>query len=686
MSTESSQDQSDSFLSTFSQFLQNIKAIAGPYWYPTEPGGRAFSDVIRSWGMLILLILLIIGLVSVNAFNTFTNRYLTDIIVQEKDLTKFYNFLLIYAAGLTVFATLIVAAQFIRKKIALDWYQWLNHQMIDRYFSHRAYYKINFKNDLDNPDQRLSQELEPIPRDTLKFSATVLENGLKIITFIVILWSISKSIAVFLLVYAIAGNLIGLYLTRELDQINEAKIQSTANYNYCLTHVRTHAESIAFFQGEKQESNIVMRRFSNLLESSKRKIDWENNEKLFNKGYQFAIQLFPFIALGPLEIRGELDFGQVTQAAIASTLAANALGNLISEFGTLSQLSSYANRFSELSEKLDKVTEEPQNVSTIKTIEENYIAFEQVTLQTPDYEKVIVEDLSLSVQPGAGLLIVGPSGRGKSSLLRAIGGLWNAGNGRLMRPPLQDMLFLPQRPYIILGTLREQLLYPNTNYQISDQELEEVLQQVNLSNLLSRVDSLDTEEPWENILSLGEQQRLAFARLIITNPNFTILDEATSALDLENENNLYENLQKSQTTFISVGHRETLFNYHQWVLELSEDFSWQLLRVEDYQNRKLDINNNIESNVIQVESSPQSEPSIPPETVIVESSPQSEPSIPPEKVIVERLSHKEMQSLTNYSIGTIRTKASRGKPVTTKDGLTYRYNKNPKVLKWVISQ
>lgn len=159
-------------------------------------------------------------------------------------------------------------------------------------------------------------------------------------------------------------------------------------------------------------------------------------------------------------------------------------------------------------------------------------------------------------------------------------------NWSINSPSLEQFLFLPQRPYIILGTLREQLLYPKNNRQMSDSELEGILQQVNLQNVVTKVDSFDAEVPWENILSLGEQQRLAFARLLVTHPSYVILDEATSALDLKNEELLYQQLQQTQTTFISVGHRESLFNYHQWVLELSEDSSWRLASISDYQTLK----------------------------------------------------------------------------------------------------
>ena len=654
--------------SGFTQFWENVKAIAGPYWYPTSPGERAFSDVIRAWGMLVLLVLLIIALVGATVFNSFVNRYLLDIIIGEKDLDKFIKTLILYGVALILVTLLVGFSKFLRKQIALDWYQWLNNHILSKYLSNRAYYKINFKSDIDNPDQRLSQEIEPLASNALSFSATYLEKVLEMIAFLIILWSISQQVAIILIAYTVVGNLIAIYLSQELIKINQEELESKADYNYCLTHVRNHAESIAFFQGENQELNIIRRKFSHLVKDAQRKINWERNQDLFKRGYQAAIQIFPFIVLGPLELKGEMEFGEVTQAAIACNLFANALAELINEFGTSGRFSSYAERLAEFSNALEAVTKQPENVSIIKTIEENHLAFEDVTLQTPNYEQVIVEDLSLSVQLGEGLLIVGPSGRGKSSLLRAIAGLWNAGTGRLVRPPLEEVLFLPQRPYIILGTLREQLLYPNTNRKMTDAELKEVLQQVNLQNLLSRVDGFDTEVPWENILSLGEQQRLAFARLLVTRPSFTILDEATSALDLKNEGNLYQQLQSTKTTFISVGHRESLFDYHQWVLELSQDSSWQLITVQDYRKQKTSITKPATNTQIKINNS------------YVDKS-----QLESENTTSEGLSHKEMNALTYYSLSTIRSKASKGEPITTNDGLIYRYDKDPKVLKWVIA-
>jgi ABC-type uncharacterized transport system, permease and ATPase components len=239
-------------LANFNKFWDALKVIAGSYWYPTDPKGRSFSEVIRSWGMLSLLVLLIIGLVAANAANSFVNRYLVDVIIQDKDAAKFFTIVSLYGLGLLLITLFTAFSKFVKKRIALNWYEWLNQQILEKYLSNRAYYKINFRSDVDNPDQRLAQEIEPIARNALNFATTLLEKVLEMTTFLIILLSISKLAAAILLAYTIIGNLIAINLSQELDRITQEELESKANYAYSLTHVRNHAESIAFFQGENQ--------------------------------------------------------------------------------------------------------------------------------------------------------------------------------------------------------------------------------------------------------------------------------------------------------------------------------------------------------------------------------------------------------------------------------------------------
>jgi putative ATP-binding cassette transporter len=293
--------------------------------------------------------------------------------------------------------------------------------------------------------------------------------------------------------------------------------------------------------------------------------------------------ILPSLIMAPIYFAGEIKFGDITQANFAFSQVLSAFSIIVSQIEALSAFAAGINRLATFSEALhpENTVPKPGEPRIDLTID-SPLALEHITLNTPNYQKTLVTDLSLVLQPGQGLLIMGNSGAGKSSLLRAIAGLWRSGTGQLVRPDLQEMLFLPQKPYMILGSLREQLLYPYTDRGVDEQKLIQVLELVNLGHLTEQVNSFDVELDWGNVLSLGEQQRLAFARLLLSQPRYAILDEATSALDLKNEERLYQKLQETQTTYVSVGHRMSLLKYHHQVLELLEDRKWRLVSVEDY--------------------------------------------------------------------------------------------------------
>jgi putative ATP-binding cassette transporter len=542
--------------------------IARVYWFDDERWSAR--------GVLALLLILLFSFTALNVVLNFVGRdFMTAL--AEKNLPAFNKNLLIYLGVFVVATPVSVFYSFVRKHLGINWRLWLTSDFLERYFRNRAYYRINDNKSIDNPDQRISQDISSFTVSSLGFLSILFFSLVQLISFVGILWSISITLVLVLLAYAFIGTLVTLFFGKRLINLNFQQLRKEADMRYGLVHVRDNAESIAFFRGEEREKVQVKQRLLAAIGNLRFLIGWERNLEFFTKGYEYVILILPIVVMAPMYFAGEIKFGVVTQAEGAFIQVLSALSVIVTQFEQLSNFVAGITRLETFSTALEsEAKEKTEERPRIESAEESRLALEHVTLMTPDYHQILVRDVSLEAPAGKGLLIIGPSGVGKSSLLRAVAGLWDAGEGRIARPPLKEMLFLPQRPYMVLGSLREQLLYPQVDQEVGNAELMAVLERVNLTDLPDRVGGFDAELDWGQLLSLGEQQRLAFARLLLTKPAYAILDEATSALDAPNEALLYRELQNAGTTYISVGHRPSLPAYHNQVLELQGGGNWRL--------------------------------------------------------------------------------------------------------------
>lgn len=554
---------------------QQFWAIAKPYWFSQEKW--------RARGFLFLLLFFSLGSSIFLILETLQRGEIISSLA-AKDSRRFVQAILLFLGIIVVSVPLLSFNSYLQALLSLYWRRWLTHRFLNRYFDNQTFYQISFHPDIDNPDQRIAEDIKTFTQQSLYFLVILIESVLQLIGFTGVLWSISKPLMVVLIIYAIAGTVLTMVVFgRVLIAINFNQLKKEANFRFGLVRIRENAEAIAFYRGQKQEYNQVEQRFLEALKNFNHLIRWRLNLTLFQNGFQYLTFILPSIILAPQIFSGELEIGAIVQSETAFGRIWMALSLVINQFEQLSALAAGVNRLETFAQALKTPTVlPPKGATTIDTVENCHLALQHLTLQTPNYQTTLVRDVSLAVPPGQGLLIVGASGVGKSSLLRALAGLWRSGTGTIIRPALPQMLFLPQRPYMILGSLRRQLLYPNTQAPLDDQQLLQILLQVNLANLEEKFGGLDAVEDWSQVLSVGEQQRLAFARLLLTQPRYAILDEATSALDLKNEELLYLKLQQTSITFISVGHRSTLLKYHQQVLELAGDQAWHLRPATGY--------------------------------------------------------------------------------------------------------
>ncbi|QNI95528.1 ABC transporter/ ATPase component [Synechococcus sp. A15-127] len=534
------------------------------------------------WLMLGVIVLMLLTVNGINAGIGFIARDLTNALVAKQE-EGFYRILIIYACCFVVALPIRTAQIFFTLKLGLVWRDWLSRSLIGDYMRNRAYYVLNPNDeqatDLDNPDQRITDDTRSFTSQSLQFTLGIFDALLTFSLNILILWSISQKLTFSLFAYAIVSTTVLVFAGRRLVKINYDQLRYEADFRYGLVHIRNNAESIAFYSGEEPEQQETARRLGSVVRNFNLLIIWQVIISAMQRSVGYAGVFFPYLVMAGPYFSGDIDYGRFIQAGFAFNMVEGSLLFVVNRIDELAQFTAGVGRLEGFQSKVEQVSRE---ASPDRITSRDAIVVRHADLTPPGGEQPILRDLSLSIGEADRLLVVGPSGCGKTSLLRMISGLWMPTRGVVERPETGELLFIPQKPYMLLGSLREQLCYPTDEGRFSDDQLRHVLDEVNLSTLSTRYPDLDVKQDWPRILSLGEQQRLAFGRLLLNAPRFVVLDEATSALDVATEDHLYALLRQRELAVISIGHRPTLKDYHDTVLELSGDGGWRLLPATSY--------------------------------------------------------------------------------------------------------
>ena len=500
--------------------------------------------------------------------------------LQEFNQTVFWEQMILFCfiAGFSVAAALI--SYYLNQRFSINWIEWLNTELLEKWMDKRAYYKSQYiGNNLDNPDQRIQQDIQSYVKTTLSLSTGVIDAVTSMISYTILLWGLAgpmtllgieipRAMVYLVFAYVIFTTLIAFWLGKPLIRLNFANEKLNANYRYSLIRVKEYAESIAFYAGEKVEKNRLYKQFRAVIDNM-----WDIVFRALKfSGFNLVVSqisvVFPLLIQVGRYFEKQIKLGDLMQT--------------LQVFGKLhSNLSFFRNTydsFAEYKATLDRLTgfhysvEAAQKQSkTDITDHPTDVIFQHLSVKSP-MGKILIKDLNLTLTQGNSLLIQGQSGVGKTTLLRTIAGLWSYAEGKIFCPQ-HNTLFLSQRPYLPQGNLLTALYYPDTTENVDLAKITRVLEQVQLAHLQDR---LEQEQDWSRILSLGEQQRLAFARLLLHKPKVAFLDEASASLDEGMEHAMYRLIREElpNTTIISVGHRSTLVPLHQHQLELHTDGSW----------------------------------------------------------------------------------------------------------------
>ncbi len=537
--------------------------------------GRAVKDFANcevGWqarGLFALLIALLVVFNALNVVNSYVGRdFMTAI--ADRDSARFTRQAIAYL-GVFGASTLVGAFySFSEQRLGLLWREWLTRQLLGAYLARRAYYRLSAAGLLTSPDERIAEDVKSFTATTLSFVLMLSNATVTMVAFSGVLWSISRTLFGVAVLYAACGSVLTVLFGRPLVWLNYNQLDKEADFRANLVHVQQNAESIALLHRERGLGARLRRRLDDLTANMRRLIAVNRNLAFFTNGYNYLIQIIPVLVVAPLFIRGEVEFGVITQSTMAFSVLLGALSLVVTQFQSISAFTAVIARLGSLVDAMENV-QSPAAAPIDVREDEGCVAYERLTLRSPGNDHVLVKELSVSVPRGTKALIAGPNDAAKVALFRATAGIWEHGSGRIVRPALDAILFLPERPYLPPGTLRDVLVPTGREGTIADEQLATVLHQMGLEAVLERMGGLDVERDWDDALSLGEQQLLSVARVVLAAPRFVFLERPRATLGVEHAERTLGLLRERSITCLTLGDGGDSEDDYDVVLELAED-------------------------------------------------------------------------------------------------------------------
>jgi putative ATP-binding cassette transporter len=506
-----------------------------------------------------------------NVVNSFVGRdFMTSI--EQRDSHAFLIQAALYVGVFALSTVLAVAFRFSEDRLGLLWRLWLTRVHVLGYMGRGTPYRLRERGEIHNPDQRIADDVRTFTTTTLSFVLLLLNGSVTIVSFSGVLWSISPRLFAVAVGYAAVGSLLTVVLGRPLIWLNYAQSDREASFRADLVHVRENAESVALLRREGRLRSRLLRRVDELIANARRIIAVNRDLSFFTTGYNYLIQIIPALIVGPLFMRGEVEFGVITQSAMAFSHLVGAFSLIVTQFSSISSYAAVLARLGSLSEAMNPASSAATPIQVVEQGER--MAWQGLTLRSPGDDRVLISNLDAAIAPGTRVLIAGPNQHAKVALFRASAGVWSAGSGKVQRPPAEEVHFVAERPYLPPGTLREVLLHTGQESGRDDAQIVAALRALGLAPMLERIGRLDVERDWDDLLSLGEQQLVVIARVLLAAPSFAMLHRIETTLGAEQVATALRLLAEADVTAIVLSENDARRDAYDALLELRSDGSW----------------------------------------------------------------------------------------------------------------